>query len=523
MYFNYVCSQKLPKLSWCAITKKGNGCIDLYHGKAVEVGDKFFVEGAWDSTFENGNLAASTCLMGSGGQLFENQVQFCTPCHTLDYLYLVHADNVLYVSNSLAFVLCKSGLELDSKYIPYQTDLSSIKLGLNKYARSIPTTNKRVDIKLYGYCNFTVDSDLCVQEQQKHIMPSFRNFSEYETYLVSSVKNIADNASANGRSIKYRLLTTCSNGYDSACAAAIGRDVGCEKVVTFENSRGVHSYYGKETYKYIDDSGEKVARQLGYTDIRVHKREEYLKLKGMPEAEFCAVGDYGGELAWTVFEDDFQRKLVLSGFDGDLVWDCNIKKKDIGPHIKGYDMSGSSLSEFRLRVGFIHLPVPFLGVTRHSSIHEISCSSEMVPWRLRNSYDRSIPRRIVEQRGVERQLFGQEKKAVQVLLRGSLKNLLSKMTPSAAASFKKYYEEERKKRDFLTSCYYRLMTGIYLIPHVFNWFCSKLKLQLRLPGDEFLHKFSRSPEAASFLLQWGFENIKDRYDCVVHKDGAKIK
>ncbi|MBW2176817.1 MAG: hypothetical protein JRH03_07695, partial [Deltaproteobacteria bacterium] len=42
----------------------------------------------------------------------------------------------------------------------------------------------------------------------------------------------------------------------------------------------------------------------------------------------------------------------------------------------------------------------------------ISLSSEMEPWRLHNSYDRPIPRRIAEEAGVERHLFGIEKKFV---------------------------------------------------------------------------------------------------------------
>jgi hypothetical protein len=47
-----------------------------------------------------------------------------------------------------------------------------------------------------------------------------------------------------------------------------------------------------------------------------------------------------------------------------------------------------------------------------ASISKISDSPEMEPWRLHNSYDRPIPRRIAEAAGVDRGLFGVRKKMV---------------------------------------------------------------------------------------------------------------
>jgi len=41
---------------------------------------------------------------------------------------------------------------------------------------------------------------------------------------------------------------------------------------------------------------------------------------------------------------------------------------------------------------------------------------EMMPYTLNNDYDRPIPRRIAEESGVPRELFGQEKKAASILL-----------------------------------------------------------------------------------------------------------
>ena len=73
------------------------------------------------------------------------------------------------------------------------------------------------------------------------------------------------------------------------------------------------------------------------------------------------------------------------------------------------------MAEFRLVVGFIHVPFPFLGARRMSDILRITESSEMDPWRLGNLYDRPIARRIAEKAGVPRQLFGQSKKGSVVI------------------------------------------------------------------------------------------------------------
>ncbi len=77
--------------------------------------------------------------------------------------------------------------------------------------------------------------------------------------------------------------------------------------------------------------------------------------------------------------------------------------------IKRLDVAGHGLAELRLVVGFIQLPVPFIGARRKADIVKITESAEMDPWRLRNDYDRPIARRIAEEAGVPRHLFGQSK------------------------------------------------------------------------------------------------------------------
>ena len=69
------------------------------------------------------------------------------------------------------------------------------------------------------------------------------------------------------------------------------------------------------------------------------------------------------------------------------------------------------MTEFRLHVGVFHCPFPFCGSLKAEQIQEIGFSDEMSPWTLGSTYDRPIPRRILEDAGVPRQSFGIRKGA----------------------------------------------------------------------------------------------------------------
>jgi hypothetical protein len=74
------------------------------------------------------------------------------------------------------------------------------------------------------------------------------------------------------------------------------------------------------------------------------------------------------------------------------------------------------MQEFRLRTGFVHLPPAFYGWRHHNDLIRISRSPELAPWSLGTSYDRPIARRLVEEAGVPRELFGMKKRAVSVTI-----------------------------------------------------------------------------------------------------------
>lgn len=77
-------------------------------------------------------------------------------------------------------------------------------------------------------------------------------------------------------------------------------------------------------------------------------------------------------------------------------------------------MSTHSFSEVRLHIGYTQVPVPYIGARRRKELFVLANSDAMRPWSIGGTYDRPIPRRIGEDAGVPRALFGQIKLATVV-------------------------------------------------------------------------------------------------------------
>lgn len=181
--------------------------------------------------------------------------------------------------------------------------------------------------------------------------------------------------------------------------SVLAKEIGVIEALTIEDSR-----QGGANSK--DDSGAEIAELLGLTIFK-SSREAY-KRHGF-EAE--ALFNFGGnpdDLPFYAFKDRLSDTLLFNGIHGDTVWNRVTPDRQW----RRLDACGASMQEFRLRAGFIHAPLPFFGCDAHTSIIAISQSPQMAPWTLWNTYDRPIPRRIVEEAGIPRKLFGMEKKAV---------------------------------------------------------------------------------------------------------------
>jgi hypothetical protein len=428
----------LPKLAWIAEVDRTSGIVTLVHGPLVEVRPNFFIEGVWNGPFQSGDFGETDCVFGSGGILNEESIRFVTSASTLDYLYYAKERRFVTVSNSLPLLLARIGDALDPQCPDYPLICDSILNGINDYERKIPT--KKGEVRRQMYRNLDVFSDKIV-ESEKRMPPRFKCFSDYRDYLRDNYALIAANARDGARAQSFEILSTQSKGYDSTAVNAIASVYRIDKVFTVSKAKSTfHLAHHENEDKHSDDDGGEICKSLGLNCIRLNRRafaedfvQEYLyycALYHNQDANLKDLTKYIGKVS-----------LLLTGTNGDVVWPGeNVARRTcLDSAIRRGDLGGHGMSELRLVAGFIQLPLPFMGARQKPDIVRITESSEMDPWRLGNEYDRPIPRRIAEEAGVPRHLFGQSKMASVVLFsRPSIP-----YGPALRRQFFDYLEHER--------------------------------------------------------------------------------
>ncbi len=494
MVIEYKLIEALPPLAWLA--KINNGLCSVIHGKNVETKDLFFVEGAWNGEFIKGKFDSSDWFCGTGGIIENDSIVFSTPSHVTSGLFssAIKNTNTVLVSNSLHFLCAYAGYHLDAQYLDYEIDFNKILFGINDYKESayvLDSDSNPVNVNVHYYRNITVNAHGEVAVCQKEKKDPFESFQSYYDSLIAAIGGMVANAQDENRKFTYDLVTTISKGYDAPCCAAIARKFGCDTAVTF-----------KAVGKYADDSGVEVAQALGYHNIVERDANSYLSNTSLIEAEAISSGDLGTDFQFAAFDDIFRNKLVFIGERGDKVW--NISFPSCNDNYSFDDqITGLGASERKLWLGYISVPLPLYGASSWSSIQRISQSEEMKSWSIGGNYDRPIPRRICEEAGIERQLFGISKHGAGIVLRydwgGRAKRRMSK---NAANSFDKYV----KKKKHL---------DIVQLVHYF-WKAKKIYLSrigLRIPDkSSFIEKSQISnATTARYLFPWASEIIQERY------------
>jgi hypothetical protein len=131
--------------------------------------------------------------------------------------------------------------------------------------------------------------------------------------------------------------------------------------------------------------------------------------EGYPEAEFIATGMGGDEFPFAAFAPHLHGTILLTGLGGERMWGCS------GPvsrtAFQDDEPAGASLAEFRLRCGFVHVPVGWIGFEGQPELRVLCRSEAMRPWHTGTDYERPIARRIIEERGVPRGRFATTKRA----------------------------------------------------------------------------------------------------------------
>jgi len=424
-------------------------------------------------------------------------VKFSTPSHLLETVFGIHSENRLFISNSLAFALVKSGSELDVNYMNYQCDLCSSIFGQKKQILASPLKNG-LSIQYFRACNFEVSTNLTIHKEEKRSNLDFSNFDNYYIAVVSVLNLLQSNASDDFRLKTYSSISTISCGYDAVASSVLAKKIGCDSVITFNRPK-----------KYATDCGTDIALILGYKNIYEEDANKYISASDFVEAECIASGDVGSTIIFAAHKNLFADSMIFMGVRGDSLWErkhLNVNDDQDFTNGNTLQQTDHNFVETCLSVNAVCVPVPMIGADRWTELARLSNSEEMRPYSVRENYDRPIPRRIAESVGIERNSFGQVKAGAGISFHfDSYKRILRKMSPVAQESldqFRKSFTPSRLR-------YYAHNCRFYLAsyPVYVNYLFSLLKLPFRIKLKE---KYISSPWS-SLLIHWSIDQIRKRY------------
>lgn len=487
---NYILINEWPPLAWIAECSTFEKEITIYHGAKLEIHDNWFCEAVWAGEFSDGNFDSTDLIAGSGGKIYEDNVIFVSSGSTVDRLHSIEKDEVSWVSNSLSCLLLVLDGSLISTYSDYYKDMYSIVYGLDKYKKYLCTTIGKIRITYFNNLKWDLKKLISVEKPNKY--REFNRFSEYKTFLENTLNLISCNATSSQREHPYKLLGTLSTGYDSTTISALAKNYGCEDVVCFD-----------QDYSGDNDSGHAVANILGLKPIKVSvkKWREY----DFPEIPFLAANAMGEEVRFKALEPSLFGTVLLTGYHGDKVWDKGFLESDC--NIVRGDPSGLGLSEYRLWAGFIHCPVPFWGVRQINQLRQISDSKKMKKWDYGGNYSRPICRRICEESGIPREVFGIKKRNASIIMH----NYESFLTNASFESYCKWLKE--KRFEFIEAGKIPPIPSQKLDYLIYKYRYLIVKLFSKLPGLWRISSWIESKPIylRRFVFPWAIEQAKQRY------------
>ncbi len=412
MKLNYQLVSALPKMAWIARMNWHDHQTLVQHGPWVEVGAKGFVEGVWDGPFSAIDFDRSACVFGSGAVIRGDSIVFVSSASTTDYLYWCAGPDgaCMAVANSLPLLLMSLDDELDPQVKNYDQINNSILSGLNNYTPQIPTC--RGSVNRLVHWNLSIASGRAKLED-KPLPPPFAEFNDYASYLAQACVRLAKNARDPLRVRPMEIFSTQSRGYDSTAANAVAKNMGIDLVFTVSKSKGKGYFADEDQHHELNDDGSEICQVLGLPCVPIERRA--LEKNSAMEYLFYACMQETGDFNLLQIGEYVTRPTVLmTGCLGELWYGENYYKEHpglINPDLMRGDLGNHGLTEVRLQAGYVQLAFPYIGARRRADIFSITQSAEMAPWRLHTDYDRPIPRRLAEQAGVPRALFGQVKMA----------------------------------------------------------------------------------------------------------------
>lgn len=400
-----------PRLAWLAEVTQPLAEVRIRVGSSVEVRDNFVVEGAWDGPFDAGAFDRTDAFFGSGAVAHSEGVTFVPSAATTDSLfYHVGRDAAVAVSNSLPLLLASLDDSLDPRYRAYDRFNDSVIDGIDHYERDLVT--RRGGVRRLLFRNLVVRAG-GAEEVDKPLPAAFANYDAYVSYLERTYASIAANARDPHRTRPLKILSTQSRGYDTTAVNAIAARYGIDRAFTVTKAKG-GPFANMDAAKQQDDDGSAICGVLGVPCTPIDRRRFERSFDREVLYHACQHANQDANLL-DVNDQVDGVAILLTGVLGEIWYGREYYQGReatlVTPELRRGDLGNHGLSEVRLEVGLIQVPLPYLGARRRADVYRITTSAEMEPWRLHTAYDRPIPRRIAEERGVPREWFGQVKMA----------------------------------------------------------------------------------------------------------------
>lgn len=406
-----VLEPEFPPSAWQLHLSKGINKIR--HGSGVEVKAGSIFEGIWNGPFEAFNFHKADYVFGSGVKQDEG-LTITPPTHMFECVFFLYNRGTqdFFASNSLA--CCVAALQGEER-APWLTKISETITDIN---------NKQTSLGFFGYDtkvmqiaqwelhwifahNLVLAPSAPIDVTLRTNVPSFNDFASYESFMASVLRGIVKNGQSPHRMKASLSPVTCiSTGYDSTAVTALGASAGINDALTLDIVVNGVNDCGNDVAKQLGVSCRSFFHPAGQTIDRL--RMSYSGDVRRTASEFIGTVGFGDDILYAAFECVLNNKMLFDGKAGDDVWAIDYVGKEGLPISAPYS---KSLNEFRLRVGFAHIPAPVIGADFPESIARISRSDEMKRYSIGGNYDRPIPRRLVETAGANRDSFGQAKKA----------------------------------------------------------------------------------------------------------------
>jgi len=423
MRFELTHDSELPPLAWLLLHERGEDCARVIAGANVRSEGVVFWEGVNPCFREPELTPLHHFPLCTGCVIRSDEVVAFTPGHIFDRLFLIRDGDRLLLSNSLPFILRAAGTQLNPRDLLYHWRFGVIQA----HRQTAPLQRGRLEF--FHNTNVVISRAHHVRTEAKPASPDFSSFGEYREKMAAYLGEISD-ALKESQRIRYEPVSTISSGYDSAAAAVLAKSIGATRSLTISDSR-----YGDAD----DDSGAAIAERLGLA-VSTRGRGDY-RQSGLEAERLFYLYGLPEDIIFHSFADEVRGTLLFTGHKGDTMW--TMYGRPVGSW--SLDPGGATMQCFRLRTDFVHFPPAFFGWARHKKVIEISQSEEMKAWSLGTSYDRPIPRRIVEEAGVPRDWFGMKKRAVSAMYGLDNRNYVDSAELGVSGAFADLLRQHRQR------------------------------------------------------------------------------